>query len=108
MYPTHLEKTKDRCLIVRWEDGVEHKIPIRFLRDHCCCAKCTREKEPNDLASESASGQLPVLSLAQTMPLDIDKMVPAGNYAYNIQFSDGHSSGIYTFEFLRYLGERQS
>jgi DUF971 family protein len=58
---------------------------------------------------ETASGEkklsnaLPVLSIAETMPLDIVLMHPVGNYAYNIHFSDGHSSGIFTFELLRSL-----
>jgi DUF971 family protein len=33
-------------------------------------------------------------------------MRPAGNYAYGIEFSDGHSTGIYTFERLFELGEQ--
>ena len=32
-------------------------------------------------------------------------MKPVGNYAYGIEFSDGHDTGIYTFEYLRELGE---
>jgi DUF971 family protein len=28
-----------------------------------------------------------------------------GNYAYSVQFSDGHNTGIYSLEFLRQLGE---
>ena len=31
-------------------------------------------------------------------------MKPVGNYAYSIAFSDGHDTGIFTFEFLRELG----
>ncbi len=31
-------------------------------------------------------------------------MKPVGNYAYSIEFSDGHDTGIYTFEYLRELG----
>jgi len=33
-------------------------------------------------------------------------MKPVGNYAYGIEFSDGHNTGIYSFETLRSLGER--
>jgi DUF971 family protein len=32
-------------------------------------------------------------------------MRPVGNYAYNIAFSDGHDSGIFTFDHLFQLGE---
>lgn len=49
--------------------------------------------------------ELPVLSLAETLPIEIDSMTPAGNYGYKIAFSDGHSSGIYSFELLRSIGE---
>ena len=46
---------------------------------------------------------LPVLSPAETVPLAIAAMQPVGQYAYSIEFSDGHSSGIYTLEYLREL-----
>ena len=36
--------------------------------------------------------------------LSIAGMQPVGQYAYSIEFSDGHSSGIYTLEYLRELG----
>jgi DUF971 family protein len=32
-------------------------------------------------------------------------MRPVGNYAYAIEFNDGHNSGIYSLDFLRELGE---
>jgi DUF971 family protein len=47
---------------------------------------------------------LPVLSAAEARPLTISKMEPVGNYAYSIEFSDGHGTGIYTLELLRQLG----
>jgi DUF971 family protein len=36
--------------------------------------------------------------------LAIAGMKPVGQYAYSVEFSDGHSSGIYTLEYLRELG----
>ena len=57
--------------------------------------------------AESAQARplsLPVLSMAEAQPLRIEGMRPVGNYAYNIAFSDGHDSGIFTFEYLRELG----
>ena len=47
---------------------------------------------------------LPVLSLAESRPIEIVSMTPAGNYGYKVSFSDGHSSGIYSFELLRSIG----
>jgi DUF971 family protein len=46
---------------------------------------------------------LPVLSPADVAPLAITEMRPVGQYAYAIGFSDGHSSGIYTLDYLREL-----
>jgi DUF971 family protein len=49
-----------------------------------------------------------VLSPAETQPLRIASMTPAGRYAYSIDFSDGHDTGIYTLELLRQLGSEAS
>jgi len=46
---------------------------------------------------------LPVLTPQETLPLGVVGMTPVGQYAYSIEFSDGHSSGIYTLEYLREL-----
>jgi hypothetical protein len=40
-------------------------------------------------------------SAAEAQPLRIESMRPVGNYAYNIAFSDGHNSGIYSFAMLK-------
>jgi DUF971 family protein len=47
---------------------------------------------------------LNVLSAAEARPLEILGMTPVGHYAYTIAFSDGHDTGIYTFDLLRELG----
>jgi DUF971 family protein len=49
--------------------------------------------------------QLPIISAAEAQPLRITGMKPVGNYAYSIDFSDGHNTGIYTLESLREMGE---
>jgi DUF971 family protein len=49
--------------------------------------------------------QLTVLSAAEARRLTIAGMRPVGAYAYNIAFSDGHDSGLFTLERLRDLGE---
>jgi DUF971 family protein len=47
---------------------------------------------------------LPVITAAEARPLELLGMQPVGNYAYTIAFSDGHDTGIFTFELLRELG----
>ena len=48
---------------------------------------------------------LNVLSPAETKPLSLRVMKPVGHYAYSITFSDGHDTGIFTFDLLHVLGE---
>ena len=99
--PTSLNRTEDRQLIIHWSDGIEQTVSFRELRNACQCAKCNESKLEN---VDINNGSLPVLSPAETMPLEIVEMKPVGNYAYNVHFSDGHSSGIFTFELLRKIG----
>ncbi len=98
--PVDLKKTNDRCLVIGWSDGLRQTIPFRKLRDGCRCATCN-DKRDKQASNRPPSNVLPILSAAEARPLDIEKMHPVGNYAYNIHFSDGHSSGIFTFEMLR-------
>jgi len=103
IYPVELSKTENRSVVIVWNDDVRHEIPFMALRKGCQCAHCSEERvNPKPAAP---TNQLTVLSAAQARPLDIEVMHPVGNYAYNIHFSDGHQSGIYTFDLLRRIGE---
>ncbi len=98
--PTKLERTPDHGLAITWTDGQRRAYAVRQLRDACPCASC-REKRSQP---PEPKGMLTVLSLNETQPLSITKMEPVGNYAYSIEFSDGHGTGIYTLDLLRQLG----
>lgn len=97
--PVRIDKLDSRKLAIEWSDGVVQQLSFRTLRDGCQCATCNdkRIKELDD----KKNSVLPILTAAEAQPLDILKMHPVGNYAYNIQFSDGHNTGIFTFELLR-------
>ena len=96
-HPVDLKRTEDRHIEIHWSDGIQQRIPYRLLRDRCPCAACRKPEE------QDAGRELRVLAPAETLPLDIVSMRPVGNYAYNIQFSDGHNTGIFTFDLLRGL-----
>ena len=98
IYPVELHRTDKRELFIRWSDGAEQTIPFKKLRDACQCATCMEKKMGQ---SDQPAGMLNILSPAEARPLQIESMKPVGNYAYNISFSDGHTSGIFTFELLR-------
>ncbi len=93
-----------KTLTLEWADGTTHDITWRELRDRCPCATCAQ----STLKPSTAIGfdlLLPVITLADTQPLRASGMRPLGNYAYAIQFSDGHNTGIYSLDFLRSLGQ---
>jgi DUF971 family protein len=98
-YPTALKIDDHNRLLIDWSDGQRRQYVIRALREACPCATC-REKR----SAPQDPMQLPTLTLQEAQPMRIVGMKPLGNYAYTIAFSDGHDTGIYTFELLRELG----
>jgi ATP-binding protein involved in chromosome partitioning len=85
-----------RTLSVLWEDGHRNDFDIRDLRLACHCAACVEEM----------SGR-PLLDPKSVRPDVTPRTITSvGNYAITISWNDGHSSGIYSFEYLRTLGER--
>ena len=98
--PTKIELVDERQLQIAWSDGQVRRYAISELREKCPCATC-REKRN---APPPSPTQLTVLSPQEAVPLAIAGMKPIGNYAYSIDFTDGHNTGLYTLEFLRELG----
>lgn len=84
---------------ILWSDGVRAAYTPRLLRDACPCATCREQR-----GRPAAPQLLPVLAAAKLAPLAVTAMRPVGQYAYGVEFSDGHASGIYTLEYLRALG----
>ncbi len=84
---------------IQWSDGKESVWEAWALRRLCPCATC-KEKKGGEKKGGSVKG-LEVLSLSEARPMRIEGMRPVGNYAYAIEFSDGHSSGLFGFGLLR-------
>jgi len=100
LYPTTLEIVGGNRLQIAWSDETVREYSVRELRDRCPCATCREKRaEPPSLPTE-----LTVLSPAEAQPLTLAGMKPVGSYAYNIAFSDGHNTGIFTFESLLAMG----
>jgi DUF971 family protein len=107
LLPTALKIIDGRYLQIGWSDGQVLQASIGALRKACPCATCKEKHKPMvDLISQkkTAKFSLPTLTAAETLPLTISHMRPVGNYAYKIDFSDGHSSGLFTMELLRETG----
>ncbi len=91
--PRSIEKVEDARLRIIWDDGHETELPFTFLRRHCPCAVCRDEWTGESLLDPAA--------VPETLGATGADVV--GNYALSFSFSDGHGTGIYTFEMLRKL-----
>lgn len=81
---------EDRWLEIVWSDGVIAVIPHRLLREACRCAFCisaVRAGAPEHIASG----------------VRLDMIEPYGPGTLRFGFDDGHSRGLYPFEYLREL-----
>jgi DUF971 family protein len=89
-------------LIIVWDDGATCEYALDVLREACPCVECRG-------GHENMSGKPDVENLLLTIPLirnksyAIAKIVPVGNYAITPEWTDGHSTGIYTWGYLREL-----
>lgn len=98
--PDHLDINKEKGLTVRWSDGSESFFTVTHLR------KMSPSADMRHLREEMKKNPLTVLpsSFARsTGPLAIRSAELVGNYALKIEFSDGHSSGIFTWEYLHQI-----
>jgi len=80
-------------LRLRYADGVELGLPCRVLRAFSPSADSGGLDAPDD-------------KLAVAAEVNIERIEPVGHYAVKLIFSDGHDTGIYTWEYLRELGGR--
>ncbi len=85
----------EQLLEVEWTDSRVHRLPYRTIRSQCPCAACRDEW----------TGER-ILDPASIRPdLKLMGMENVGTYAVKLAWNDGHSSGLYTWETLRALGE---
>jgi len=101
VHPTHLERQNGSRLLIEWSDGQRRVYTYREIQENCPCATC---REKRAAPAPASTGLLPVITSQEAQPLELVRMQPVGNYAYQIHFNYGCQSGIYTFELLRQLG----
>ena len=86
---------------VVWSDGHTSHYDFPYLRDLCPCALCNDEREKKARIGGASPSAAPAV-LPMFKPKATAKGAKAvGSYAVQIEFSDGHAAGIYSFEHLR-------
>lgn len=109
--PTKLNLKKDEKLEIVWQDGHASVYTLSYLRTMCPCASCKMVREgvnPHDIAREPK--KKPLLTILPgnfAEPLKVEHAELVGNYALRIEWSDQHSSGIYSFDYLREISPQR-
>ena len=91
--PTLVKRESPIQTDVTWNDGHFSSYPSWYLREKCMCAACVEEFTGK---RKIAHGSIP-------STLEQVSVSPVGNYALQFGWSDGHDTGIYTFDYLREL-----
>jgi DUF971 family protein len=86
---------KSRLLEVAFDDGSQFKLSCEYLRVY----------SPSAEVRGHAPGQ-EILQLGKEN-VNITHIEPVGSYAVTLYFDDGHSTGIYSWDWLHHLGTNQ-
>jgi len=89
--PEAIDVLADGAVRILWPGGPEVTVPAVRMRDACPCAGCVEEGTGRKLLDPA------------TIPADIRplQIAPVGSYAVQFTWSDGHSTGIYSWDTLR-------
>ena len=87
---------QDRCFELQWPGGPLCRVPFYQLRCECPCATCIDEFTGRKLLDPA------------NVPADVapTQLSYVGNYALKIVWSDGHATGLYTWDHLADVANR--
>jgi DUF971 family protein len=87
---------------ITWADGHSSHFDFAYLRDQCPCATCNDERAKKEAMPAANLLSSPLLPMYKPKPR-AQGATQVGNYAVQISFSDGHSTGIFSYDYLRTL-----
>ena len=98
--PEHIAISKSKWIKIDWRDRHHSEYPLEYLRDNCPCASCTgaHGTEPQKTNYSAPPKELFPMYKPKLKMLNIEQV---GAYAMRIDWSDGHNTGIYSFDYLR-------
>src|SRR5690348_15576295 len=100
--PEHIAISKSKGVKIDWKDGHHSEYSLGYLRDECPCASCTgaHGTEPQKTAHSAPAAQAGPFQMF-TPTLKMLEVEQVGHYAVRIHWSDGHNTGIYSYDHLR-------
>jgi ATP-binding protein involved in chromosome partitioning len=96
--PVALHRLGNSALWVSWNDGRRSEFDVRALRLACPCAACVNEWTGEKMLRPT---QIPE-GIRPT------RLFSVGRYALGINWSDGHTTGIYSYDYLLRLDLQKS
>ena len=96
-----IELIQKKFLGIKWENGRESKISLKYLRDECPCAGCKGE------TILLKTYRPPKQQINTPGRYEIKNIETVGDYAVQISWKDGHNTGIYTWDYLLKLDKGQ-
>lgn len=86
-------------LAIKWDDGSESFVSLTKLRQHCPCAGC--KGEVDIMGNLYKNPEKPLSPKAYEL-VRLDRI---GTYAIQPVWADGHATGIFSFDYLKRVGE---
>jgi DUF971 family protein len=98
MRPADIQQIGDE-LAIKWDDGGESFVKLEKLRRYCPCAGCKGER---DIMGNLYKGPDRPLS---PKSFQLARISQVGGYAVQPVWADGHSTGLFSYDYLRRLAE---
>lgn len=86
---------------IDWKDGHKSVWSFQWLRDACPCATCIEEREASGRKPGEPVPQPKTVLPMYKPPIRPGKVEPVGRYAIRFDWNDNHTSGIYSWHYLR-------
>ncbi len=93
LQPAQIIEESDSEISIKWSDDSETKYNAAELRRNCPCAGCINEWTGEKILDDAGIAD----------DLSFKHISIVGRYALNFHFSDGHDTGIFSFQFLKNL-----
>ncbi len=97
MNPVQIKLLEKEKLFIKWDDGHESIISLKYLRDECPCAGCKGET----VLLKTYRPPKPVIVTPEMYI--VKNIETVGEYAIQITWKDGHNTGIYSWDYLNQL-----